>query len=80
MLDWLTLLQKGRSALWYASEVGKTEFMKVLLKYGAQVDLPVRCREVVVNLYTVAEIYIPEHENNCMEACMATGSYLQLDS
>ena len=36
-------LQIGRSALWYASNAGRTECVKVLLKYGAQVDLPVRC-------------------------------------
>ena len=36
-------LQYGRSALWYVSDAGETECIKVLLKYGAQVDLPVRC-------------------------------------
>jgi ankyrin repeat protein len=36
-------LQSGRSALWWASSAGETECVKVLLKYGAQVDLPVRC-------------------------------------
>ena len=36
-------LQIGQSALWWASYAGRTECVKVLLKYGAQVDLPVRC-------------------------------------
>jgi ankyrin repeat protein len=36
-------LQRGQSALYRASFTGKTECVKVLLKYGAQVDLPVRC-------------------------------------
>ena len=36
-------LQSGQSALWYASAAGETECVKVLVKYGAQVDLPVRC-------------------------------------
>ena len=36
-------LQDGQSALWRASYTGRTECVKVLLKYGAQVDLPVRC-------------------------------------
>ena len=36
-------LQRGRSALWLASDAGETECVKLLLKYGAQVDLPVRC-------------------------------------
>ena len=36
-------LQYGQSALWYASKAGETECVEVLLKYGAQVDLPVRC-------------------------------------
>ena len=36
-------LQGGRSALWGASFAGETECVKVLMKYGAQVDLPVRC-------------------------------------
>jgi hypothetical protein len=36
-------LQRGQSALWLASDAGETECVKVLLKYGAQVDLPVRC-------------------------------------
>ena len=36
-------LQYGESALWVASEAGETECVKLLLKYGAQVDLPVRC-------------------------------------
>ena len=35
-------LQYGQSALWWASDVGETECVKVLVKYGAQVDLPVR--------------------------------------
>ena len=42
MLTGLTL-QDGRSALWRASSAGETECVEVLLKYGAQVDLPVRC-------------------------------------
>ena len=33
----------GQSALWWASFVGETECVEVLVKYGAQVDLPVRC-------------------------------------
>ena len=36
-------LQYGGSALWVASEAGETECVKLLLKHGAQVDLPVRC-------------------------------------
>ena len=36
-------LQRGESALWVASEAGETECVKLLLKYGAKVDLPVRC-------------------------------------
>ena len=36
-------LQYGHSALHSASFDGRTECVKVLLKYGAQVDLPVRC-------------------------------------
>ena len=36
-------LQRGESALWRASSAGETECVKLLLKYGAQVDLPVRC-------------------------------------
>ena len=36
-------MQSGRSALHWASSAGETECVKVLLKYGAQVDLPVRC-------------------------------------
>jgi ankyrin repeat protein len=36
-------LQLSQSALWWASITGETECVKVLLKYGAQVDLPVRC-------------------------------------
>ena len=36
-------LQDGESALWCASSAGETECVKVLVKYGAQVDLPVRC-------------------------------------
>ena len=36
-------LQRGQSALWWSSYAGRTECVKVLLKYGAQVDLPVRC-------------------------------------
>ena len=36
-------LQYGESALWVASEAGGTECVKLLLKHGAQVDLPVRC-------------------------------------
>ena len=45
MLFILTALtiQAGRPTLWYASSGGKTECVKLLLKYGAQVDLPVRC-------------------------------------
>ena len=35
-------LQDGRSTLWCASDADKTECVKVLVKYGAQVDLPVR--------------------------------------
>ena len=35
-------LQLGQSALWCASSAGETECVKLLLKYGAQVDLPVR--------------------------------------
>ena len=35
-------LQYGQSALWWASNVGETECVKVLVEYGAQVDLPVR--------------------------------------
>ena len=35
-------LQGGKSALWWASDAGETECMKVLVKYGAQVDLPAR--------------------------------------
>ena len=35
-------LQFGQSALHYASIVGEIEYVKVLVKYGAQVDLPVR--------------------------------------
>ena len=35
-------LQNGQSALWCASTGGETECVKVLVKYGAQVDLPVR--------------------------------------
>ena len=35
-------LQYGQSALWWASDVGGTECVKVLVEYGAQVDLPVR--------------------------------------
>ena len=36
--------QYGESALWVASGAGETECVKLLLKYGAQVDLPaVRC-------------------------------------
>ena len=42
MLFGLTL-QFGQSALWWARSDGETECVKVLLKYGAQVDLPVRC-------------------------------------
>ena len=37
------VLQHGRSALWVASDIGAMECVKLLLKYGAQVDLPVRC-------------------------------------
>jgi ankyrin repeat protein len=37
------VLQYGLSALHCASYAGETECVKVLLKYGAQVDLPVRC-------------------------------------
>ena len=33
----------GQSALWCASEAGESECVELLLKYGAQVDLPVRC-------------------------------------
>ena len=36
-------LQHSQSALHRASYAGKTECVEVLLKYGAQVDLPVRC-------------------------------------
>ena len=36
-------MQYGCSALWCASNAGNTECVKVLVKYGAQVDLPVRC-------------------------------------
>ena len=36
-------LQYGESALWVVSEAGETECVKLLLKHGAQVDLPVRC-------------------------------------
>ena len=36
-------LQLGRSALHHASDAGETECVEVLLKYGAQVDFPVRC-------------------------------------
>ena len=36
------VLQYGESVLWVASDVGATECVKLLLKYGAQVDLPVR--------------------------------------
>ena len=35
-------LQRGESALWIASNGGAMECVKLLLKYGAQVDLPVR--------------------------------------
>ena len=35
-------LQDGKSALWWTSDAGKTECVKVLVKYGAQVDLLVR--------------------------------------
>ena len=35
--------QYGQSALHHASSAGETECVEVLLKYGAQVDLPVRC-------------------------------------
>jgi hypothetical protein len=35
-------LQRGQSALYCASSAGETECVKVLLKYGAQMDLPVR--------------------------------------
>ena len=35
-------LQKGQSALWRASADGETECVKVLVKFGAQTDLPVR--------------------------------------
>ena len=37
------VLQYGESALWHASNAGAMECVKLLLKYGAQVDLPVRC-------------------------------------
>ena len=37
------MLQYGQSALHCASFSGKTECLKVLVEYGAQVDLPVRC-------------------------------------
>ena len=33
----------GETALFGACHGGETECVKVLLKYGAQVDLPVRC-------------------------------------
>ena len=36
-------LQYGESALVCVSSAGETECVKVLVKYGAQVDLPVRC-------------------------------------
>ena len=35
-------LQYGQSALHCASFAGETECVKLLLKYGAQIDLPVR--------------------------------------
>ena len=35
-------MQGGKSALWCASNAGNAECVKVLVKYGAQVDLPVR--------------------------------------
>ena len=35
-------MQYGCSALWCASDAGDTECVKVLVKYGAQIDLPVR--------------------------------------
>ena len=34
-------LQLGQSALWCASSAGEAECVKLLVKYGAQVDLPV---------------------------------------
>ena len=42
--DWLccNALQFGESVIWCASSAGETECVKVLVKYGAQVDLPVR--------------------------------------
>ena len=36
-------LQYGKSALWWASNAGEMECVKLLLYHGAQVDLPVRC-------------------------------------
>ena len=36
-------MQYGRSALLCTSDAGETECVKVLVKYGAQVNLPVRC-------------------------------------
>ena len=38
----MLILQYAQSTLWRASSAGETECVEVLLKYGAQVDLPVR--------------------------------------
>ena len=43
ILTGLTLQLDGRSALYCASCAGDRECVKLLLKYGAQVDLAVRC-------------------------------------
>ena len=37
------MLQGGQSAIWRASKAGEAECVIILLKHGAQVDLPVRC-------------------------------------
>ena len=39
-------LQYGESPLWCASSAGETECVKVLVKYGAQVLLSVRCSQI----------------------------------
>ena len=40
-------IQAGQSVLWQTSFARETECVKLLLKYGAQVDLPVRCELIL---------------------------------
>ena len=52
-------LQNGQSALCYLSSAGETEFVKLLLKYGAQVDVPVSIKIDPKIVYTSSILATP---------------------